>query len=95
MNANLVPYCVLGIALVLAVITLALFRKVVASHEDDTLHVIRGASSIAKQLDLAHKLDAIDKWGKLLTSVTVVYVLLITGILVYQHWVNASSVAGL
>ena len=95
MNANLIPFIVLGIALVLAVITVAIIRKVVARREDDILHVIGGSDSVARQLDIAHKLDVIDKWGKLLTALMIVYVLAIAGVLVYEHWVAASSLAGM
>jgi hypothetical protein len=61
--------------LALAVIVLLVWRKMVASKEDDQLHVLHGA--VTDQVSVASKLDAIDKWGKILTVVAVVLGLLI------------------
>jgi hypothetical protein len=37
---------------------------------------------------VAQKLDLIDKWGKIVTVVTVVYGLIIGALYVYQSWMQ-------
>jgi hypothetical protein len=89
---NLIPFAVIWGILALAVIGLIVFRKMVASAEDDTLHVMEGdAGRIPQQREIAQKLEVIDKWGKSLTVLAVVSGLLLAGLWVYQGWVNASS----
>ena len=70
-------------------------RKSVASNEDDSLHMMQGAA-VAKQVSIAHKLEVIDKWGKILTAVTVGFGLVLGAAYTYQNWVTASNIpAGL
>ena len=57
MNVDLTPFSIFGIGLVLSVIVLAVWRKVIAKHEDDTLHVLADSSVIAQQVSIAHKLE--------------------------------------
>ena len=58
----------------------------VASNEDDSLHVLHGA--LTQQTTVAQKLDVIDKWGKILTVITVVFGLLIAAAYVYAQFVG-------
>src|SRR5215471_15304426 len=67
MSFNFVPLFVAWGLLALVVLGLFIWRKNVASNEDDTLHVMHGA--LTQQTALADKLDMIDKWGKILTVV--------------------------
>lgn len=89
---NFVPLLVLLGLLAITVLALFVWRKTLASGEDDTLHVLDGASVVknAHQDVLAHKLDLIDKWGKILTVVTVVYGLIVGGLYAWQSWVQNS-----
>jgi predicted membrane protein len=89
MNINLRPFLYPWIVLALAVIVLLVRRKAVASHEDDTLHVLDGGS--ADQPVVAHKLDQIDKWGKILTVIAVVYGVVLGAAYAYQAWIEASQ----
>jgi hypothetical protein len=91
MNVNLTPFLVLGALLVLSVVVMIVWRQAVARREDDTLHVSHGSSAVSQQVDVAHRLDAIDKWGKTLTVVTVVYCLIVGALFVYQQWLRASN----
>lgn len=91
MNLDLRPFIVLWIVLATTVIALIVRRKMVASHEDDTLHVLQGAP-ITQQVAVAHKLDQIDKWGKILTVIAVVLGLLVGAAYVYQVWVQSSQI---
>ncbi len=90
MHLNLVPFIVLWGLLAISVIVMIVWRKLVASEEDDTLHVLQG--SVAQQVTVAHKLEVIDKWGKILTVIAVVSGLLLGAVYVYQSWVTASNI---
>jgi hypothetical protein len=74
-----------------AVIVLIAWRKVVSRGEDETLHVM-DTGAVSHQVDVAHKLDAIDKWGKTLTVITVVYGLALGAFYMYQSWVQMSRI---
>ena len=86
MNFNFCPFFVLWAMLAAGVLALFIWRKIVASNEDDTLHVLHGA--LAPQTAVAQKLDVIDKWGKILTVITVVSGLLIAAAYVYGQFVG-------
>ena len=78
--------------LALIVLALAIYRKVLASKEDDTMHLADAEANLVSQQNvLADKLDVIDKWGKILTIVVVAYGLVLAGSLLYQGWVEASK----
>jgi hypothetical protein len=92
MNLNLYPFVVVFALMAAAVIALIITRKLVASAEDDTLHVMEGdAAMIPRQQAIAHKLEVIDRWGKSLTVLTIVFGLVIGALWVYQSWVTASN----
>lgn len=90
MNLDLRPFFVLWIVLATSVIALIVRRKMLAIHEDDSLHVMQTGPA-AQQVDLAHKLDQIDKWGKILTAIAVVFGLLVGAAYVYQVWVQSTQ----
>ena len=88
---NYIPYVVLWGLMALAVFALIVWRKSVSSGEDDSLHMLDAETVVPHQVALAHKLDAIDKWGKLLTLLTVAYGLILGGVYLYQMWVSTST----
>ena len=90
MQMNLLPFIVLWILLACTVLAMVVWRKSVSSHEDDSLHVAQGPAT--EQISLAHKLEVIDRWGKILTVVTVVSGLALGALYVYQSWVVASNI---
>jgi hypothetical protein len=94
MNMNFVPFLVLWALLAVTVLALLVWRKAVSSREDDNLHVLDGAAveKSAEQIMLAHKLDLIDKWGKIVTVVTVVYGVILGGIYVWMSWIQYSKI---
>lgn len=85
-----VPFVVLWVVLAVAVIGLIIYRRFVSAGEDDMIHVAEAGEAVisAHQVTVAQKLDQIDKWGKTLTVVTVVYGLALAGIYVYQSWMS-------
>ena len=90
MNFNLFPLLVVWVVLALSVLALFVWRQAVARGEDDSLHVMHGA--LTQQTSMAQKLDVIDKWGKIMTVITVVLGLLIAAIYIYGQFVGRSSV---
>jgi len=92
---NLAPYLVTWIPLAVVVLVLAIYRNVMASHEDETIHVLEGdAPAVAAQLKLSHKLEVIERWGKTLTVVVVVYGLVIAGMYLYFIWQQGAQLPG-
>jgi ABC-type iron transport system FetAB permease component len=90
-NVNLMPYFVLWVALAAVVIGMIIWRKTVSSHEDETLHVL-DAGALNQQVSVGHKLETIDKWGKILTAIAVVFGLILGAIYMYQSWVAMSKI---
>ncbi len=89
---NLVPFFVIWSALALTVLGLAIYRKLMTTHENEIVHLAEGeAKMIPQQTALAHKLDAIDRWGKPLTVLTLVFGLLIAAAEVYNVWDQTSQ----
>lgn len=94
MTQTLFPYAVIWAALALIMVGLAFYRRTVASHEDDSLHIRDDETAmLAQQGVLAHKLEMIDRWGKVLTGVVAVFGGVLGVLFVYWSWVekNASS----
>jgi len=91
MHIDLRPFIGLEILLAIAVIVMIAWRKTVARAEDDTLHVLQGEVA-QQQTAVAHKLDVIDKWGKALTVIAVVFGVLLAAAWVYQAWVQGTQV---
>ena len=89
MHINFTPWMILWAALALAVLVMAGYRKIVSVREDDTLHLGNPWES-AHQVVISHKLEHIDKWGKLLTVVAAIYGLLLAIAYTYQTWVQAT-----
>ena len=78
--------------LALIVLGMAIYRKLLSNKEDDTMHLADAeARLVSEQVVLAQKLEVVDKWGKVLTIVVVVYGLVLAGLLLYQGWVQASK----
>jgi len=87
--SSFIPYIVLWVVLALVVFALIIYRRMVASHEDDALHLGQ-AGAVAQQTGIAQKLEQIDKWGKILTAAVAVYGLLLGSLYLYQGWVAGS-----
>jgi hypothetical protein len=85
---NLIPYIAIWCGCGLAVLALALYRKIVTFHGDDEfVHLAAGEQQlIPQQVARAHRLDVIDRWGKSLTVFTVALGLAIAAVVLYQAW---------
>ncbi|HWQ55040.1 MAG TPA: hypothetical protein VN442_15240 [Bryobacteraceae bacterium] len=89
MNVNLVPFAVVWALLATVVLILIVYRLLVSRREDDTLQLIH-ATGPAQQA-IAHKLETIDRWGKILTAVTILYGVAIGAAYLYQMFVRTST----
>ncbi|HTX36864.1 MAG TPA: hypothetical protein VME43_17665 [Bryobacteraceae bacterium] len=94
MSSNFIPFVVLWTLMAAVVLAMVVWRKMVASHEDDQIHVLDGASEATSQhqVQLANKLDQIDKWGKTLTVITIVFGVVLAAAYIYSGWVNAAKI---
>lgn len=73
--------------LTLAVIGLAVGRRIAARKDDELVHLADAeAPAIAQQAALAQKLDWFDTWGKKLTIVDVLFGLVLVSIMLYNAW---------
>jgi hypothetical protein len=90
MNISLLPFLYPWVALALTVIVLLVLRKRTARNEDDSLHVFDGGD--ARQSAVVHQLENIDKWGKILTVIALVYGVILGAAFLYQAWIRASQV---
>ena len=90
MNISFVPFTVLWALLAIAVLALIAYRKMVSSKEEETLHLADRAEA-NHQAAIAHTLEWIDKWGKLLTVVAVVYGLLLAAAYTFHVWQTMGS----
>ena len=81
-------------ALGIVTLALAIYRSAFAAHsEEDVVRLGPGEErEIPKQVALAHKMDVIDRWGKILTIVVVVIGLGLAAAYLYQAWLDPSSV---
>lgn len=91
MPISFVPFAALWAVLAIGVLALFLWRKAVASREDDQIHM-SDTTVVSQQTVIANKLDQIDRWGKMLTVVTVLFGLLLAAIYIYQGWINAAKI---
>jgi hypothetical protein len=92
MNINLFPFTVLWMILALIVVGLIAYRKWVAKDEDDTLHVMESeAGLVAQQTVVAEKLEIIDRWGKTLTAIALVYGLAMGSVFLHQAWTASEN----
>jgi hypothetical protein len=91
MHINFFPFLASWIVLAVVVIAMIAWRKVVTRQEDDSLHVL-DTGAATHQVDVTHKLDVIDKWGKILTIVTVSYGLVLGALYLYQSWIEMSHI---
>jgi len=85
---NLIPYIVLWSVLAVAVLGLALYRKLLTIHGDDEfIHLSAGEEKlIPHQVALGRKLEFIDRWGKTLTIFTAAFGLVLAAVFLFQAW---------
>lgn len=89
MHISLSPFLYIWLVLVAAVIVLFLWRQAIARREDDSIHVLQGSTH--QQVTVAQKLDQIDKWGKLVTIIAVIYGVILGAAAIMQAFVSPGT----
>ena len=86
--ANYLPYIAIWAVLAVAVLALALYRRILTFHGDDEfVHLTDGEQKlIPQQFALGQRLEFIDRWGKALTIVTAALGIGIVAVFLYQAW---------
>ena len=81
---TLTPFLVVFFAFGFTTAALALYRKFIAMHEDDFVHLADpDGKVVAQQLTMAGKIHKIDVWGEALTVLTAVAGVVVIGVYVY------------
>lgn len=89
---NLMPYAVAWVVLALVVLGLAFYRRMITSHEDDMVHLSGESTVITEQQVVAKKLEAVDRWGKVLTVLLVVSGIALASMYGLYVWEESSKV---
>lgn len=86
--ANYIPFIAIWAVLAVAVLALALYRRILTFHGDDEfVHLADGEQRlIPQQVALGHRLEFIDRWGKGLTILTAAFGIGIVAVFFYQAW---------
>ena len=75
------------------IIVLIIYRKNIADAEDDSLHVQEAETgALAHQAVIAKKLEVVDRWGKLVTVLAILYGLFLAGLYVYNLWNESATI---
>ena len=90
MDFSLSPFFAIWVVMALGVGGLIVYRRHIANKEDDVLHLGASSGAVAQQSTIAEKLDQVDKWGKLLTIIALVYGAILAAIYFYQTWMAGS-----
>jgi hypothetical protein len=86
---NLIPHIVVWACLTTMVIILALYRRKLDMKVDDMLHVLDSEQQItASQAVVSKKLEKVDRWGKILTALAALYLVIIAGLYVYNSFTD-------
>jgi hypothetical protein len=71
---NLTPFVILWAILAAVVTVLAFYRRKIAVHSDDTIHVLDAdAGAVPVQQATAQRLAKLDRLGKMLTIIAIVW----------------------
>ena len=79
-------------AMALLVLMTAVYRKVIARQDDSMLHLHGNEGSLVQhQAEVAHRLELVDRFGKLSTIVVSLLGLAIAAAYFYDGWVKSSQ----
>ncbi len=89
---NVAPWVIGWVVLAVIVVILAIYRWRMMNQEDDSLHVSESeAGAVGQQVVLAKKLAVLDRWGKILTVLAVLYGIGLVAFYLYQGWMDRSG----
>lgn len=79
------------IVLAVSVALLAIYRGLVARKDDEFVHLGHNEGPLVEsQAMLGTKINALDRWGKVLTAVTFIYGAVVAGVYLYSQFVEQS-----
>jgi len=91
----MLPAFIVWSVLAVVVIGLAIYRRLVATREDDMLHVGPGQERlVSQQVQVATALDKVDRLGKALTIFVAVSGVILGAIWVYIVWMDSLKLEG-
>jgi hypothetical protein len=80
-------YILLWVVMAAVVISLAIYRRVIAGHEDYAIHMKESeALQTVQQASIAKKINKIDFWGEVLTVVTLAAGVVLGSVYLWQVW---------
>jgi uncharacterized membrane protein len=86
------PYVAVGALLALSVLVLAAWRQVMDLHEDDSIHLKEAEAGMVKnQVDLDQRIRVVDRVGKTLTVIAVLYGLAVASWMIYRQWIESAK----
>jgi len=88
MVALVIIFCLL----LASVIVLAAMRKAIGTQEEDLLLHAGDPTAVEKKSSVVERIDAIEKWGKTMTVVTVVYGLILLGWFLWMGWHQSAQI---
>lgn len=95
MLTTYLPHVVIWFVLTLIVISLAIYRRRINAEVDENLHVLDAeAQAIPTQEIVARKLTIVDRWGKILTVISVLYLLGMAAAYIYSSFQDQSIKLG-
>lgn len=87
------PLAVSWVVLAVIVLSLAIYRWILARKDDETVHISDlEAAMIAQQAAAAGRLERVDRIGKTLTVVVLLYGLVLASIWIYEVWQQSGTV---
>ncbi len=84
---NLIPFAIVWVVMVLAILSLVVYRKKLAGTVDEGLHVTQHGDT-KRQADVVGQLEKLDRLGKILTVLVVVYTLAVAGAFLYLNFTS-------
>ena len=91
MLTSYLPHIAIWAVLTTVVVILAIYRRRLDLKVDDTLHVLdASATAVPVQAEVAKKLVVVDRWGKILTVLAVLYLLGIAAAYIYGSFTDTS-----
>jgi hypothetical protein len=90
-----IPHIAIWAVLTTVVVILAIYRRRLDLKVDETIHVLDSeASELPVQEAVAKKLAVVDRWGKILTVIAVLYLLGIAAAYIYSSFTDTSVKLG-
>jgi hypothetical protein len=92
---SMTPFLILWACVACAAIGIALYRKLLTRNEDDYIHVGEGTEKLVQQQTaLAQRLEAVERWEKILIIVAAVGGVLLAAAYIYLYWRESQMPVG-